>query len=196
MSKSPLKVEIVKPQSWVDRLSRWSPILIALCALVLTVYQGYTTRKHNRLSVHPIVNGTRHITTSPPVVQYTLSSMGLGPAVVTSYRVFIDGIKFEYDTDSVLLCWSRIWNQLGIPQFDNHVWITPTHLAEGVSLSPGREITILEIVPDSVTTDRVHLFEEKVMERLSIVVCYESVYGDQAGSVTFGPAVPGVRRAS
>jgi len=67
--------------------------VIALCALVFTAYQAYTTRRHNKLSVKPHL--TTFVTGDRSADKFSFSAKlmnnGLGPAIIKSYQIYVDG---------------------------------------------------------------------------------------------------------
>jgi hypothetical protein len=67
-----------------------SSVVIAVLALVVTVYQSALTRKHNRQTVRPVLqlrSGLRRGRTAG----LHLANVGLGPAVIRSSAVSVDG---------------------------------------------------------------------------------------------------------
>jgi len=70
-------------------------IVISLCALGLTIWQGYITRKHNKLSVQPKLGTENELING--MFFYKISNKGLGTACVKKVDYFINGqaISFE-----------------------------------------------------------------------------------------------------
>ena len=90
----------------LQELRLWTPIIIALCALLLTIYQGGQTRLHNQLSVKP--NLTSSFFYNDKSVGYTLDSRGLGPAIIKWVEVSVDG---EAKGN-----WSEVESALSLPE--------------------------------------------------------------------------------
>ena len=70
-------------------------VVISICALLLTVYQAWATRKHNRLSVQPRLATQlqiEHDVTEERVIRViaTLSNSGLGPAIIKSFEILVN----------------------------------------------------------------------------------------------------------
>ena len=65
-----------------------SAIVIALASLIVTIWQGIITRKHNILSVKPLPD----ILTSnyENRLAVTLENNGTGPLIIKDFRAFID----------------------------------------------------------------------------------------------------------
>ena len=76
----------------IDVLQNNPGASIALFALLLTFYQSYLTRKHNRLSVKPHLTVFSEFEYSNKIFTWnvTLTNCGLGPAIIDSYRVATD----------------------------------------------------------------------------------------------------------
>ncbi|MFA6599322.1 MAG: hypothetical protein WCS69_16495 [Ignavibacteriaceae bacterium] len=70
--------------------------IIALSAVVTTVWQGILTRRHNRLSVKPILRIDRK-TVVGEKVSILLTNSGVGPAIICRVKFFVDGIVVEPD---------------------------------------------------------------------------------------------------
>ena len=71
----------VRWRLYAEAVRTWLPIIISLCAISLTIYQAYTTRRHTRLSVQPRL-GWRSIDDRRRDT-YSLVNDGFGPAILT-----------------------------------------------------------------------------------------------------------------
>lgn len=69
----------------------WLPIVVSLCAISLTVFQAATTRRHARLSVQPHLEWRLAEDTRSGVFEISLANVGLGPAIVKSLAIGVDG---------------------------------------------------------------------------------------------------------
>ena len=67
-----------------------SAIFIALSSLIVAIWQNILTRKHNKLSVKPLICIDYHFTDDEELNGIYLDNTGLGPAIIKSFRVFID----------------------------------------------------------------------------------------------------------
>ena len=65
-------------------------IIVSICALGLTFYGLWATRRHNRLSVTPHLCGISHkqLTNEGLFFIYELSNNGIGPARITNFKLF------------------------------------------------------------------------------------------------------------
>lgn len=83
-----------EPPGWkllAEVVRLWLPIVVSVCAISLTVFQAMTTRRHARLSVQPRIEWGIETDTRTGVFEITLVNVGLGPAIVRSLAISIDG---------------------------------------------------------------------------------------------------------
>lgn len=66
-------------------------VVIALCALGLTIYQASVTRRHNRLSVTPHIQifTERSLSKGIGTISVSILNNGLGPALFESYELLL-----------------------------------------------------------------------------------------------------------
>lgn len=70
--------------------------VVSVCAIALTIYQAYISRKHNRLSVRPSLSTFIDSDPAPDNARITLVSVklmnsGLGPAYIKSFEILVGG---------------------------------------------------------------------------------------------------------
>ena len=68
-----------------------STTIIALCALLFTIWQGIQVRKHNRLSCRPHLTTWTHSEEEKGQYSVELINNGLGPALIEQFLVKVDG---------------------------------------------------------------------------------------------------------
>lgn len=71
-----------------------SAAIIALCALAISIWQGYITRNHQKLTVKPHIDFDYKFFPGKPI-ELRIMNNGLGPAVITSFNVLFDGKKIS-----------------------------------------------------------------------------------------------------
>ncbi len=69
--------------------------IIALCALILTVWQAHQTSRHNRLSVSPRLTTWLDCSEDRGVYSVELMNNGIGPAVIKSFEMKVDGNEIQ-----------------------------------------------------------------------------------------------------
>ena len=65
-----------------------SSAIIALCAVVLTIWQANVQRRHNRLSVKPYLTTWSH--REDKGLQIDVLNNGIGPALIKTFKVYVD----------------------------------------------------------------------------------------------------------
>ena len=68
-----------------------SSVLIALCALAYTIWQGKQTRYHNKLSLRPHLTSWTNQDVDKGLYTVELMNNGLGPALIESFTIKVDG---------------------------------------------------------------------------------------------------------
>ncbi len=84
-------------------------VVMAVCALVTSLWQGYTMQQHNKLSLRPYLEF--EVNTDPVDAEHTrllmyVNNNGLGPAEVTSLKIRLN--------DTVLTNAHQVWPALGV----------------------------------------------------------------------------------
>lgn len=72
-----------------------SSMVIAISALVLTVWQAYITRQHNKLSVSPYLTTWSHTDGGNGHYSIEIMNNGIGPALIKAFQVFVDGVEIK-----------------------------------------------------------------------------------------------------
>ncbi len=65
--------------------------IIALCALIFTIWQGFQARKHNKLSYRPHLTTWVHSDADKGFYAVDLINNGLGPALIENFILKVDG---------------------------------------------------------------------------------------------------------
>jgi hypothetical protein len=80
----------VRWKLYAEALRTWLPLVISVCAISLTIYQAYNTRRHTRLSVQPRLDWTVQLGPDGGIA-YSLVNDGFGPAILRELNVKLDG---------------------------------------------------------------------------------------------------------
>ena len=83
-----------EPPAWkllAELLRLWLPILLSICAITLTVVQSMATRRHARLSVQPRLEWRIDADDRAGMLTVSLANVGLGPAILKTVSILIDG---------------------------------------------------------------------------------------------------------
>lgn len=185
-------------------LSTAVTLVVAITAIGLSIWQGYETRLHNRLSVQPYLNveTTRLSQDTTFVLRISLLSSGLGPAVVEKVLVYDrdapgDASPRTTTTQDGDLIGLRSVNALTrIDSLPYNVSSITSSLEQGDMIRPGDVRSFFQSqvlkanVPDSINAFVPGQIND-ALARHSFVVCYCSVYGDNCGQVHFLAPPPG-----
>lgn len=165
-------------------------LVVALCAIGLSVWEGYEYRRHNRLSVMPQLQSANEYRNNPgdstAKVRYRLLNAGLGPAVLESIVVYYDSTEVFYTDDP------DRWLDFGglrdsTQQLPAEIGLFTYSRRPGEMLKAGEAHLLFEATvdfspSDSATLDGARQFR-RLLNRYSHVFCYCSVYGDHCGQV-------------
>lgn len=152
-------------------ITAFSSMLIALFALIATLYQGFITRTHNVLSLRPLVSISSQVILSRDVTLH-LSNQGVGPAIITSVYYLIDNKKFELRVGEDF---HALRGRMGLTNFDFDL---ECNLSIFTSIIPAAEdVTFLKFInvkhPERET---VELNREIVMSLPKFIINYKCMY--------------------
>src|SRR5688572_25654309 len=85
-------------------------LVIAVVAIVLAAWEGLENRRHNRLSVQPRLGGeySSGRQGDSQYVRIAVENTGLGPAVIKSFRMYLDGKEVTRGDDTDRDRWNDI----------------------------------------------------------------------------------------
>lgn len=135
-------------------------LIVSICALVFTAYQGSETRLHNRLSVKPLL--LIDFVYTDKGAGFLLTNDGLGPAVIGSFVVLVD--------DKPKRTWAEAEAALGLRPSNPFFRVPFPDTAWRVN-DPERRIYWIDKSRESDLL-------KKQMQRVLISVCYCSIYGE------------------
>ena len=132
---------------------QFAALVVAVCALAVTVWQGVVTRKHNRLSVTPVL--TLYRREIDGII--TVKNNGIGPALIISQEVYFKGEPLEEESF-----------QKAIPNL-----VDSGHLLPGAAIAPGDEVMLFK---SAAYVDGSHM---EVLQELRFRITYKSIYNEQ-----------------
>jgi hypothetical protein len=150
--------------------------VISLCAISLTAYGLYATRRHNRLSVTPHLSGCRNkdMTSEGFWFSYDISNNGIGPAKIKKFILFRNGKISPKGKDDYVeaLIHQHLGDQL------NYQIVHQFNFGNDVSMKAGDTRCIVKIFfPGAKQADQENLL--KRLEGLDAQIEYESFYGQK-----------------
>ncbi len=150
-----------------DRILSLSAILIALASISVAVWEGIETREHHRLSVRPKLE--IFYNTSSTKFGYVVVNNGLGPAVITGKKIFVDGNKIKESGFS------------GYDTFLEKLDLTDRYAGNG-AIDPGFTIKAGKseniIIFKLNNPDEMETLLPKIYSRVQIEIEYKSMYGE------------------
>ncbi len=150
----------MRPSDLLDRVLSASAGLIAVAALGTAVYSAWLTRAQERASVWPYVMQDNSF---PGYFQRQLTNAGLGPALVRSFEVRVDG--------QAARDWAEVLQRLDVvPGWGS---VTYSDIGRGSVVMPGQTLSILEVRDTAV---RAQLRAR--VDRLVTIICYCSLYDE------------------
>ena len=144
-----------------DRIMAVSAIVAALAAVLVAAYEARINREYQRISVWPRIQQSDSYFAN----QYTrnVTNVGLGPAMVRSVEIRVDG--------NICRTWGKVIDAL----LKRRITTVTSWLHDGAVLVPNKDIEVLKIPAG----DDARAFSEAAQtDRLSIRICYSSLYGE------------------
>ncbi|HEV2751979.1 MAG TPA: hypothetical protein VGV12_15765 [Gemmatimonadales bacterium] len=134
-------------------------ILISVCAVAVGAYEAYLQRNHDRAQVWPHLELT--LTSAPTGAELQVVNAGIGPAVVRSVTVLVDGRS------------TTGWQDVFKRMFSQPPTRYSTSTIRERVLRAGEQVTLVALPTAQVPPDL-----PTRLGRVGIEVCYASVYGD------------------
>lgn len=146
-----------------------SSIVIALCALGLSVWQACVARKHNKLSFKPHLSLMTHRDAEKGFYSVELINNGIGPAVIEDFSIKVDGKQVAGEGTEPLE------KALKIVLPNLHYLSKQSYLAKGYSMAPKERCTVfaVQFTGKPMPTKE---FIEHALNRGDLEICYKSFY--------------------
>lgn len=146
-----------------------SSCIIALCALIFTIWQGIQARKHNKLSYRPHLTTWTHSNADKGFYAVELINNGLGPALIEDFLVKVDGKVIPGEGTGPIEKALKIL-------FPNHIYKSShAFVAKGYSMAAKEKCTIVAVqfMKQPWPTRE---FVEHAIKRGNIEIIYKSFY--------------------
>ncbi len=162
--------EVVLDANNLQVITAIATVVIALAALVLSLWQFRASRIHNKLSVRPLL--VFDASYDPTVRGFGLrvSNKGVGPAVMLDFRVLADG---KDETASAPHPWADALRKVDL----NYTFVQHFSLGLDTAISPQETVPLITADQDQISGDIVHHMKNR-LPRIGIVISYKSVYGE------------------
>ncbi len=146
-------------------------VVIALVALITTIFQLRAAKIHNILSVRPLLH--MHIE-NDDALKYSFENKGLGPAVIMQTTFIIDGKQFNNPS------YKQLHNALSMISVDDFKLLEyEFHLpVTGTAYKVGEQIDLLKfsVIDGSPSPD----FYELLKKKVEVFLVYQSLYQEKA----------------
>lgn len=149
-----------------------SAMIVAVLALFVTIWESYQSRKHNRLSVKPLLGIGVDIHEK---LEFTLSNQGIGPAVIKEFSVYFDGKLLSKNPRS------DIYRELLEGSVGKYKFHIPF---EGACIKEGAEKSLLGVFYDNPKTNKKSI--ESLSNKFAFKVVYTSIYGEKYAIAEIG----------
>lgn len=156
--------------SW-EAVAGLSSAVIALCALGLTVWQAHMARRHNILSVTPHLTTWRHSDRTHNVFSVELLNNGIGPALIRSFQVQVDGhVMGGEGYEPIEKALKIIFSQYQYSSYQSFV-------SRGYAMSPKEARPLVTIQFSGEKLPQPEEIEHAT-KRVRILIEYSSMYGE------------------
>ena len=140
-----------------EKIQSYLAVFLAIFAVVISIWQGYEQRRHNRLSVKPILTFDGITSNNRRMIR--LSNDGLGPAIIKRFRIIEDGKIYDAADGNP-------WNKLSF--FSSLNYSEMYYFDDGATIKPEDTYHLL-----SWEIDTTHLLG------IELWIEYESIYEER-----------------
>lgn len=149
-----------------------SSAVIALCALVFSLYQGKQAREHNKLSVRPHLSTWEHKEVEGGFYRLELINNGIGPAVIDTFSIKVDGKLQSGDGSEPIVKAMEI-----VLQDRQYQPLERSYLGKGYVMAPKERCTVFAVKFFGQLPSKE--FVEHAIKRCHLEVHYMSFYGEK-----------------
>jgi len=141
--------------------------IIATASLFVAVRQTSLTRRHNRLSVRPVLSMYRMEFKNKPV-EYILRNQGIGPATIKKFEIILDDKIVSPTSGNIIY---DLVAKLDIPREN----VTGHLISENEPISSGKDISIVQFT-GSDNNEELNRELVKILPRVKFRITYTSMY--------------------
>lgn len=169
----------------INILTSIAVAVIAIIAVIATIWQAIITRKHNRLSVRPWLmteaNEQMHAQSGALIISLGLVNNGTGPAVIKDFILLYKGAEVSrnnrttFEAALQILDDSKILKELGTrARATDYFWAAP----KGIIAEKEKNNIISVQIPTKPETklQATKIEVQKILSAFDIVIRYQSIY--------------------
>ncbi|MET2947791.1 hypothetical protein ABXV18_06790 [Vibrio owensii] len=145
---------------------------VAFLAVFIAIWQGYEQRRHNRLSVRPLLS---RITRNGKGANLSISlkNMGLGAAIIKDVHFSIDGRKYEVSNVSD---YSKLFYAVGVQHLAGQFLCCS--VGKQAVLAPNDSVNLIEL-PEGAYDENEHVDIITALSKIRVDANYESIYKEK-----------------
>jgi len=144
---------------------------LSACAVITSLWLGWTALEHNRLSVRPLVLGVPYLEGPDERNGLYLKNVGLGPAIIKSASISLDGKRYDLTGD--------IWQDALISIDVEPLCFRTARLPLETTIQVGQELPLLSMRSSSSVALCLHESIKLLSEhQIHIALEYQSLYGE------------------
>lgn len=164
-----------------DKTADWAAVVMAGFALGATTWQAAITRRHNKLSVTPMLmfHHEKNITTEGTHFKFVIKNVGIGVATVTDRYFTVKGQRYSPKDPKKVI--KEICN-IAIGQVFQYAITSEGLFGPKAKIPAGAEITLLAVFFPGMKAPELHEVVETLAEKVDFVVEYKSIYGEKYSS--------------
>lgn len=136
----------------IERLSHYGILVIALCALFASIWQGRIAHRHNKLTVKPYLDSS--IVQENDTHTVTFSNEGFGPAILKK-------ISFGYQGET----YGTLYEALEVAKEKSNITGSYNY-GKNTVIAPGATKLLVSL-------------KERRLRNITVTMVYESIYGEQ-----------------
>jgi hypothetical protein len=149
-----------------------STVLISVLALGLTIWQGYTTRKHNVLCVTPML---KFQLDQANKFQFNLKNTGVGPAIICDFKIKFDGEIVSDNPSPIKDPYPDIFKNLGIGGFKYEMHIPGKN--SSYSVNEQHRLLSIDFIEEQINgREQFKLQVLEILKKIEFEVSYQSLY--------------------
>lgn len=142
-----------------------SSVVIALCALGTSFWQGYTTRQHNKLSVKPSLNLGYSLSKHSSFIGIEIKNTGIGPLIIKNATISKGGKSFKISDGNFKELFPALCNE------DFHFNL----LSQNYWLLPGQGVWVVSTAGHKHNPELMHRMDYE-LQGVLIEVDFECIY--------------------
>jgi hypothetical protein len=154
-----------------DTITGIAATFIAVLALVGSLFEAAETRRHNRLSVKPVLSFETEVAQDDTVQTIRLKNLGTGPAIIKSFSVYANDKPVQKLGNDP---WGSVIESLNLADIAfKYFWYSP-----GDVIGINEEKSVLTIKEEDYEKSDNKQVWAKAISRINVIIEYASIYDE------------------